>query len=128
MTLLFGNITVELDVFHTSFQPPVMDDHEEVSMIDILVSHTFEESCYNDPLEKYLTYFGQKFDIDESIEVINTLFDSVPVIQTNQWKIKVEFLPVSISIPILLIIESPKLELKPLPDTLKYVFLSNSET
>jgi len=45
MTLSFRNMTVELNVFHTSFQPPVMDDHEEVSMIDILVSHIFEESC-----------------------------------------------------------------------------------
>jgi len=39
MTLLFGNMTVELNVFHTSSQLPVMDDHEEVSMIDISVSH-----------------------------------------------------------------------------------------
>jgi len=31
-----------------------MDDHEEVNMIDMLVSHTFEESCYENPLEKCL--------------------------------------------------------------------------
>ena len=35
MTLLFGNMTVELNVFHTSFQPHVIDDYEEVNMIDV---------------------------------------------------------------------------------------------
>jgi len=34
MTLSFGNITVELNIFHCSSQPPAMDDHEEMSMID----------------------------------------------------------------------------------------------
>jgi len=49
MSLSFGNMTVELNVFHTSFQPLIMGDHEEVNMIDISDSHTFEESCYEDP-------------------------------------------------------------------------------
>ena len=40
MTLPFENMTVELNIFHTSSQPPVMDDHEEVGTIDIwLVTH-----------------------------------------------------------------------------------------
>ena len=34
----------------------------------------------------------------------------------------------STSIPVPSIIEPPKLELKPLPDTLKYAFLGDSET
>ena len=57
MTILFGNMTVELNVFHTSSQPPEMDEQEEVNMIDTLVSHTFEESCYEDPLKKMLGPF-----------------------------------------------------------------------
>ena len=60
-----------------------MDDHEEVNMIDILVSHTFEESCYDNPLEKCFAHFGQNFDIDESIEEITALLDSVPVMYTT---------------------------------------------
>ena len=39
-------------------------------MIDILVSHTFEESCYEDPLEKCLAHFEQNFDIDESFKEV----------------------------------------------------------
>jgi len=67
MTLKFRNDSWA-NIFHTSSQPPKMDDHEEVNMIDISVSLTFEESCYKDPLEKYLAHFGQNFDIDESLK------------------------------------------------------------
>ena len=60
-----------------------MDDHEEVNMIDISVRHTFEEFCYEDPLEKCLTHFWMNFEIDESIEEVNALLDYIPVIYTN---------------------------------------------
>jgi len=59
MTLSFKNMIVELNVFQTSSQIPVMDDHEEVNMVDILVNNTFEESCYEDPLKKYLADIGK---------------------------------------------------------------------
>jgi len=59
MILSFGNMIVELNIFHTSSQPPEMDDPEEVNMINNLVNHTFEESCYEDPLKKCLTHFGR---------------------------------------------------------------------
>ena len=105
-----------------------MDDHKEVNVIDISVIHTLEESCYNNPLDRYLAHFGQNFDIDEFIDAVNALLDFVPIIDTNKWKTKVESLPVSTSVPILSIMEPPKLELKPLLDTLKYVFLGDFET
>ena len=60
MTLSFGNMTVELNIFHTSFQPHVMDDHEEVNMIDVSVNHTFEESCY-ETLREMLGPFWNEF-------------------------------------------------------------------
>ena len=59
MILSFGNMIVELNIFHTSSQPPEMDDPEEVNMINILVNHTFEEPCYEDPSKKCLTHFGR---------------------------------------------------------------------
>jgi len=68
MTLSFGNMIVELNVFQTSSQPHVMDDHEEVNMIDIPIGHTFEESCHENPFEKYLAHFGMNFDIEESMK------------------------------------------------------------
>jgi len=112
MTLSFGNMTVELNIFHTSSQPHVVDDNEKVNIIDISISHTFEESCYEDPLEKCLAHFGQNFDIDKSIEEVNALLDSVPVMYNTLWKLKVEPLPVSTSVHVPTIIKPPKLELK----------------
>jgi len=127
MTLSFGNMTIELNTFQTSNLPLEMDDHEEVNMIDISVSHIFKESCYEDPLEKYLAHFEQNFDIDESLKEVNALLDSIPVIYTNQWKPQVEPLSLSTFVPVPSNIKPSKLKLKPLSDTLKYAFLCDSE-
>ena len=59
-------------------QPPIMDDHEKVNMIDMSVSHTFDESFYEDTLEKCLAHFEINFDIDNSIEEGNALLVSFP--------------------------------------------------
>ena len=75
-----------------------------------------------------MAHFGINFDIEESIEEVNALLGSVPVMNTNIWRPKIETLPLSISVPISLIVESPKLEFKSLPDTLKYAFLGDSGT
>ena len=79
MTLSFENMKIELNIFHTSSQPSIMDDHEEVES----VNHTFEESYYEGPLEKCLDHFGMNFDIEKSIEEVNALLDSVPIMDTN---------------------------------------------
>ena len=56
------------------------------------------------------------------------MLDFVLIMNTNLWKPKVEPLPTSTSGLVPSIIEPPKLELKPLPDTLKYAFLGDSKT
>jgi len=89
-----------------------MDDHEEFTMIDISVSHTFEESCYEDPLDKCLTHFGKIFDIDEFIKEVNALLDFIPIVDTSPWKTKIGPLSVSTSISVPSIIRPSKLELK----------------
>ena len=55
------------------------------------------------------------------------MLDSVPLLSTDSWQPKVIPLPLSSSPPPSTV-EPPKLELKPLPDTLKYAFLGSSET
>ena len=55
------------------------------------------------------------------------MLDSVPLLSTDSWQPKVIPLPLSSSPPPSAV-EPPKLELKPLPDTLKYAFLGSSET
>jgi len=56
------------------------------------------------------------------------LLDFVPIMDTNLWRPNAEPLPLLTSVPVPSIIEHPKLELKPLLDTLKYAFLGESET
>jgi len=56
------------------------------------------------------------------------LLEFVPVVYNTPWNFKVQPLPMSTSVPVPSIIEPPKLELKSLPDMLKYAFLGESET
>ena len=53
-------------------------------------------------------HFGTDFDIDRHIEEVNALLNSTQVMDCFRWQ--------------------PKLELKQLPDTLKYVFIGPSKT
>ena len=71
--------------------------------------------------------FWTKFWIDESIDEVNTLLDFIPIIDTNQWKIKIEPLAIATSVPVSSIFEPPKLNLKSLLDTLKYAFPDDSK-
>ena len=97
-------------------------------MIDASINHTFEESCCKDPLEKCLAHFEMNFDIEESIEEVNALLDSFPIMDTKLGESEVEPLQLPIFVPIPSIIESSKLKFKLLPDLLEYVFLGDSET
>ena len=72
-------------------------------------------------------HFGMNFEIEESTEEVNALLDSFSIMDTNLWRPKVEPLTLPTSVHVPSMIEPPKLELKLLPDTLKYAFLGESE-
>ncbi|KAG5540097.1 hypothetical protein RHGRI_020361 [Rhododendron griersonianum] len=93
-----------------------------------LVENTFVQSSYEDPLEACLAHFGCEFDIDESIEQVNALLDAAPLMSIDEWQPKVVPLSLSTSPSLPSIVEPPKLELKPLPNTLKYKFLGPCDT
>ena len=82
----------------------------------------------DDPLQTCLTHFGLDFDIDRSVEEVNALLDSTPSMNTNKWKSKVEQLASSEKKLIPSSESLPKLELKPLPNTLEYAFLGEEST
>ncbi|XP_058216596.1 uncharacterized protein LOC131327445 [Rhododendron vialii] len=128
MKLSFGNMTVELNIFNTSKQPLDEDEVSAVCMIDTLVENTFVQSSFEDPLEACLAHFGCEFDIDESIEQVNALLDNAPLMSIDEWQPKVNPLSLSTSPALPSIVEPPKLELKPLPNTLKYKFLGLCES
>jgi len=80
-------------------------------------------------VETCLLHFRDDFDWEESFEKVNALLELATLMDVGNRKPKVEPLPPSqFSSPSLpSIIEPPDLDLKPLPDTLKYVFLGTVE-
>ncbi|KAF5208163.1 hypothetical protein FRX31_002250, partial [Thalictrum thalictroides] len=75
-----------------------------------------------DPLQQFLSHFGSDFDIDSSIDDVNSLLESVPLpecdIPLNE---PVELLQVEVDsddVPDTLIPTPPTQELKPLPEEL----------
>src|SRR5436853_4969401 len=67
--------------------------------------------------------FSADFDTDSVINDVNLLLDSVPLMNIDEQKPPSLPLTSSLTPP-----QSSKLELKILPDTLKYVFLGSNDT
>ena len=85
----------------------------------------------DDPLKACLTHFGfEEFDIDQSIAEVNTLLDLIHALDVSACSsYSFEPLPTLASTPTPPSVEkAPKLELKPLPASLKYVFLGPHDT
>jgi hypothetical protein len=84
----------------------------------------------DDPLEACLAHFGfEDFDTDQYIEEVHDLVETAASADFHPWRLPKEPLPLTSSTPHVPSLESPpKLELKPLPDKLKYAFLGANET
>ncbi|XP_026450807.1 uncharacterized protein LOC113350919 [Papaver somniferum] len=126
LNLSFGNMTVELNVFDISQQPVNLDDDDvhEVNMIEGLMQDSLTNILSVDPFQACMENFNP-----DSYDDVQSGFNSEENKNTNNgWKPKFEPLPVSKSTLVPSLEEPHKLDLKPLPDTLKYVFLGPSET
>ena len=130
MHLSFGNMTVQINIFNIGKQPRDESDYEicEVSYLEELIESVGSQLVCEDPLEACLAHFGGNIDVENSIKEVNALLDSAPAFERSQWQPKPEILSPSAAPPVPSIEEPPKLDLKPLPDTLKYVFLGPAET
>ena len=120
----------KLNVFNAAQQPSKEDDCFAVDVIDGLVEEALPYILTEDPLDACLAHFGyNEFDIEKSIEEVNAMLELPPLLDHAPWKSKFESLPQLSSEPTLPSTEvPPKLELKPLPDTLKYAFLGPNDT
>ncbi|XP_075649875.1 uncharacterized protein LOC142620386 [Castanea sativa] len=109
MKISFGNMTVKLNIFDKSKQ--VLDNENicEVNMIGNLVHDTLIQSSCEDPLKDCLTLFYCNLDIEKSIEEVNALLDSVPLLSTDSWQPKVVPFPLSSS-PLPSTVGPPKLD------------------
>ena len=92
---IFGNITVEMNVFDVSKQPPDNDDICKVDMIESLIENTWMQFHFEDIVQTCLAHFGNDFDWEESFEEVNALLESTIPMDVGKWQQKVEPFPPS---------------------------------
>ncbi|XP_026400598.1 uncharacterized protein LOC113296510 [Papaver somniferum] len=124
----FGNQKISVNIFKALQAPPDPGNYESMCMIGSLVENTFTTNSVSDPLEACLAHFGAYYDEDSHFEEVNALLYCAPVMNYDKWKRKPEPLPPTIDKPLPSSVKAPTLELKPLADTLKYVFLGSENT
>ena len=124
MTLSFGNMTVNLNIFNVIKEMGDEEDVCEEKMIDFVV-----QKYVDDPLMSCLVNpsWVEEVTTSES-EFLHSIIEHSEVLEANGWAPKFEPLP-PMEDRVLPSGESPpKLELKPLPSHLKYAFLGVEET
>jgi hypothetical protein len=114
MKISFGNMTVDLNIFHIRKQPLDYDQMNQVCLIGEILDEVIEESSIEDPLKACLVQFGENLDLDKLMEQAEALLETAPLVSKEKEETVVP--------------ESPKKELKPLPDNLKYKFLGLAES
>jgi hypothetical protein len=114
MKISFGNMTVELNIFHIRKQPLEYDEAHQVCLIEDIIDEVVEESIIEDPLESCFAQFEEDLDLDKLIEQVDTLLETAPLVSNEKEETAVS--------------DPPKKELKPLPDSLKYKFLGPTDS
>jgi hypothetical protein len=114
MKMSFGNISVELNIFHIRTQPLEYDEAHQVCLIDDIIDEFVEESIIEDPLEACFAQFGEDLDLDKLIEQADALLETAPLVSSEKEETAV--------------FDPSKKELKPLPDSLKYKFLGLADS
>ena len=89
---------------------------------------THHSMVSEDPLAFFVAHFGMYFDVEESIREVNALLDSVPSYPPGQWRQKPEPLNPSNPPPLPSSESPPQLDIKPLPENMKYAFIGPSKT
>src|SRR4051812_31889170 len=105
-----------------------------MDVLDELIQETFEGSCSHDLLDLILTN-DSCMSIDHLQDPLtrDTMRDMIVSMEatpfySNIYRPKFESLPASTSKLLPSIIKAPELELKPVPEHLKYIFLGDKDT
>ena len=116
MQLTFGNMTLELNIFHLSKKnmQPVEDDCEEVCIIDIILEEQANERQVQDVLNHELSDNLIEQQDPQSMSLVH-----------GHWRKKEEILPLLTGEEEN---ESQQMDLKPLPVELKYAFLKKTDS
>nr|XP_023918788.1 uncharacterized protein LOC112030337 [Quercus suber] len=132
MQLTFGSMTLELNIFHVAKQPHEDDDCAYVNLIEAVVQEEFNKNCFSDPLETLLNNSVGSYDLECDIHVSEnfSLLNSSQVLEEQQmiavnegWKPCFKELPEKEKKHVHSSEKVPQLELKPLPNGLKYAYL-----
>ncbi|XP_052298373.1 uncharacterized protein LOC102614752 [Citrus sinensis] len=131
MNLSFGNMTLELNVFNMCRQPNEENENED----DTDEQKELFESCIEENIQKgdfselsnvcLVNSIESNKQLKLDISNINSLLDSMQTSQNYDDEPKFEELG---SIEKTEQQEAPKMELKPLPEGLKYAFLGEEQT
>ena len=129
MTLSFGNMTVNLNIFNVI---KGMGDEEDVcvvNMVDYVVQKYVDNVSHDDPLKLCLVSpsWDEELTTLES-EFLYSIIEHNEILEVNGWAPKFEPLPPNEDKALPSEERPPKLELKPLPTHLKYAFLVEEET
>jgi hypothetical protein len=73
MKISFGNMTVELHIFHIRKQSLDYDQMNQVCLIKEIIDEVIEESSREDPLEACLAQFGEDPDLEKLMEQADAL-------------------------------------------------------
>jgi hypothetical protein len=114
MKISFGNMTVELNIFHIRKQPLEFDEVQQVCLIEDTMEEAIEESSMEDPLEACFAQFGEDLYLDKLLEQADAMLETTPLVSSEKEETIVP--------------NPPKKELKPLPENLKYKFLGLAES
>ena len=129
MTLSFGNMTVNLNIFNVIKGMGDEDEVCEVNMVDSVVQKYLDNVLHDDPLTSCLVSpsWDEEVTTLES-EFLHSIIKHKEVLEVNGWVPKFEPLPLNEDKALPSEERPPKLELKPLPSHLKYAFLGAEET
>ena len=129
MTLSFGNMTVNLNIFNVIKGMRDEDEVCEVNMVDSVVQKYLDNVLHDDPLTSCLVSpsWDEEVTTLES-EFLHSIIEHKEVLEVNGWVPKFEPLPPNEDKALPSEERPPKLELKPLPSHLKYAFLGAEET
>ena len=115
MQLTFGNMTLELNIFHLSKKhmqqvvAQVEEGPEEACIIDTILEEQAEQQQLQDVLIKELSECSEELQATQDLYILQ-----------RSWRKKEEILPLLMEEGIN---EPQKLDLKPLPTELKYAYL-----
>ncbi|XP_022897540.1 uncharacterized protein LOC111411218 [Olea europaea var. sylvestris] len=129
MKLSFGNMTLEVKIFHIAKQPMESDECHHTHMIEALTQEEALETTNSDPLNLFLLNSANPASVnDEEYANLCAIFAKFQNYGISPWQPKFEELPKRTGGQQPLSIESPKPDLKPLPPGLKHEFLGPGDT